>query len=113
MQRHRWYLSAAAVRQYLTLAGLADDDGGPIWAQAEAELGAHCEAARLVADEGHRHLYRTGRVRIGARPKADRLELTVSTAARSEGSLYQLVAVRLKGGGGRDANRRHRAASGR
>lgn len=93
----RWYLSAAAVRSYLQLAGLEDDDGGPQWAQAERELAAHCDAAHLVREEPARQRqdWRTGRVQVGGRPQ--RLDLIVSTARRPEGPLPQLISVRAKG----------------
>lgn len=94
MSRWRWYLSAAAVREYCRIAGLPDDDGGPAWAQAEDELGEIAEAAREYRVESHRTLYRTARRQVGDRQQRQRLELTVSTIERAEGDLPQLVRVR-------------------
>lgn len=95
----RWYLSAAAVRQYLEIARLRNDDGegGENFRRAERELAAHSQAARLAADEGHQQIWRTGRVKVGDQPKAIRLELTINTTPRAEGPLLPLVRVRAKG----------------
>ncbi len=94
---YRWYLSAAAVKEYLALAGLRDDDGGPNWARAERELGAHAEVAREAGENNHSLIFRTGRVRVGDRPKSTRLEFYVRHTPRAEGDKAQLVAVRDKG----------------
>lgn len=94
---YRWYLSAAAIREYLAIAGLPDDDGGPNWGRAERELGAHAEAARQSGSNNHSLIFRTGRVRVGDRTKSTRLELFVRHTPREEGGLPQLVAVRNKG----------------
>lgn len=94
-----WYLSAAATREYLAIAGLRDDDGGPNWHRSERELAEHARVAREVPSgsrAGHL-LYRTGRVRTGDRPRTSKLEFTVSLDRRPEGDLPQLVHVRDKG----------------
>jgi hypothetical protein len=96
MHSSPWYLSAAAMREYLAIGQLRDDDGGPNWVRAERELKAHALAAREVSREGDRAIFRTGRVRIGDRAKAERLEFRVSFSHRPEGPLPQLVSVRLK-----------------
>jgi len=98
---YRWYFSATAVRQYLDLAGLRDDDGGPNWLRAERELGAHTAAAREAGHSDKYVVYRTGRVRVGDQPRSTRLEFYVSHTPREEGDKPQLVVVRDKGGGHR------------
>lgn len=92
----RWYLSAAAVREYLAIAGYVDDDGGPAWGRAERELAEHGAVAHLVSEDHarQRQLWRTGRVQVGQR--RTRLELTVSTTPRPEGDFDQLIHVRDK-----------------
>lgn len=96
--RYRWYLSAKAVRDYLIVAGHPDDDGGPVWARAEAELGAHCAAAHYVSTDTTTgtETWRTGRVQCG--DGRTRLEFSVRNEKRPEGPLAQLVRVRDKGG---------------
>jgi hypothetical protein len=86
---YRWYLSAAAVREYAAAARLPIDDGGPRWLAAEQAVAAICDRARLAVEEPHRQFYGTGR--------PERWELTVSTTPRPEGNLPQLVRVRMKG----------------
>jgi hypothetical protein len=93
MIRYRWYLSAAAVREYAAAAGLPLDDGDHLWATAERSLSDLCDRARMVADEGHRQIWRC--------PGRHRWELTVSTATRPEGPLPQLVRVRRRDRGRR------------
>lgn len=101
--KYRWYLSAQAVRDYIDISGLTDDDGGKDWLRAERELGAHADAAREAGHNEQSTIYRTGRVRVGDRPKSTRLEMFVRHTQREEGSLPQLVAVRDKGGGNRSS----------
>lgn len=93
----RWYLSAAALREFMRIAGIVDDDGGPEWGRAEVLLGAHCQAARDTGrtTESGAQIWRTGKVKLGGRSGV-RLELYVMTGARTEGSLPQLVRVRAK-----------------
>lgn len=95
----RWYLTAAAVKQYLVIAGLPDDDGGPAWGQAEQELSVHIATAREAGHNDNSLIYRTsGRVLCGRRPRAKRLEFYVRHNPREEGSLPQLIAIRDKDG---------------
>lgn len=94
--KYRWYFSATATREYLALAGLADDDGGPNWLRAEREMGAHAATAREAQANDTGLIYRTGRVRVGDRTKSARLEFTVRHTPRVEGDLPQLVRVREK-----------------
>lgn len=103
---YRWYLSAAAVKEYLALMGL-DDDGGPNWLRAERELGAHIESARQVALNEKSVIFRTGRVRVGDGTKSTRLEFYVRHCPRTEGDKAQLVAVRDKGSGHRSSHGRN------
>jgi len=98
---YRWYLSAAALRDYAHAAGLPLDDGGPLWAAAERALGALCAQARLISEEGTRQLWRV--------PGGDRWELSISTAPRPEGPLPQLLRVRRRGKGRGAVERRDRA----
>lgn len=91
--RSRWYLSAAAIRQYLEVMRRADDDGGPEWGRAEQELAALADSAHQVLQpDGTPALTRGGhqRWRTG-RPL--RLQMIVSTSERVEGDLPQLVSV--------------------
>jgi hypothetical protein len=92
-----WYISAAATREYLAIANLKDDDGGPNWDRATRELAEHAAVAREVSRDRDRAEYRTGRVKIGIRTKAERLEFTILLTPRPEGPMPQLVRVRIKG----------------
>lgn len=94
---YRWYLSAAAMREYLAIAGLVDDDGGPQWARGERELGAHIAIAREVGCNDNSIIYRTGRVRCGDALISVRLEFYVRHTPQRHGPLPQLVSVRNKG----------------
>ena len=97
-----WYLSAAAVREYLSIAGIPDDDDGPNWRRAERELADHARNSREVGPNGRTVLYRTnGKVPTGTRQRPTRLEFSVSFADRHEGELPQLIHVRDKGRGHR------------
>lgn len=96
--RYRWYFTAAATREYLRIAGLPDDGGGPNWLRAEVELGGHAEAAREVGANNTAIKFRTGRVQVGDRLQRVRLEFNVTNAPRGEGRLPQLVGVRAKTG---------------
>ena len=87
----RWYITVAAVRQYMLLAGLEEQ------AALEA-LGELSLTARLALDASERQrdgatIYR-GRVTI--RGKRRRIECTGMPPLRPEGPLPQLVRVTLK-----------------
>lgn len=99
MSTWKWYMSAAAMRQFMSIAGYTDDDGGPQWGAAEQELGAICESARLTEQTSRSGatIWRTGRVHVGPSRRKVRLELTVSNADRHEGDLPQLIRVRDRG----------------
>ena len=90
----RWYISAAAVREYQAIAGYPREDDGPSWDRAERELADLADAARLAQDDGVQQVWRVGAT---VRGKRTRLELTVKTTPRPEGPLPQLVRVRDKG----------------
>lgn len=91
-----WYVTAAAVREFLGHGFM--DDTPDNFETAETQLMSICEnQARLAKDEGHRQIWRTASIRFLNRKAATRLELTVSLAERSEGQLPQLVRVRPKG----------------
>ena len=93
MSSYRWYLSAAALREYAAIGRLPLDDGGPLWGRAERLLGAACAQAHHVRDEPGRQIWRVGSMHSGISKK---LEFTVSVAIRPEGPLPQLVRVRSK-----------------
>lgn len=93
----RWYLSARAVREYLRIAGLADDDGGPSWGRGERELAEHCWRARLYRPADHpggRTIYRTGRVRVGR--QSVRLEIYVQPPEPNTGPLDAVTFLRAR-----------------
>lgn len=92
----RWYVSAAAVREYAAICGydIADGDG-PGWDRAERELISATHSANYVGEgSGTQQIYR---VTCQCGPRRTRLEFTVSTDKRPEGELPQLVRVRDKG----------------
>ena len=93
-----WYLSARAIREYLAIARIANDDGGPNWGRAERELGEHARAANPIgrSTDSGAEIHRTGRRQCGDRSKRVRLELYVQHTPRSEGDLPQLVRVVAK-----------------
>lgn len=99
MQRWRWYLSIAAVRQYMEIAGLRGEleDNNPDFVRAQNELGAVSLTATPAdappSDSGG-IIYRPW---VHIHGRRTRLELTVTPAGRSEGDLPQLVRVRVKG----------------
>lgn len=95
--RMRWYISAAAVRQYQQIAGYAVESDGPSFDRAERELADLADQARLAKDIGPGQRSQQWRVKATIRGRRTRLELVVSTEARPEGDLPQLIAVRNKG----------------
>lgn len=94
-----WYITIAAVRQYMEIAGLSGEleTDNPAFAQAEADLIELSYTAKLVesarSDSGA--LTYRGKVTINGRRM--RVECTVMPAERDEGALPQLLRVRLKG----------------
>lgn len=94
----RWYITIAAVRQYMTLAGLSGEleDDNPDFLTAQNALGGLSLAAKLVEGkntESGAVIYR-GKVTIGG--KRRRIEYTVMPMPRTEGDLPQLLRVTLK-----------------
>jgi hypothetical protein len=96
----KWYITIAAVREWMTLTGrdgeLEDDNPGFIAAQNE--LGELSLTARLAEAASERErsgasIYR-GRVMVCG--KSRRAECTVMPPLRKEGPLPQLVRVTLK-----------------
>ena len=94
---YRFYISAAAVREYMRICGLPDATDGPAFQRAEQELAALCDDARLAKDVGPGQDCQQWRVKSTVRGKRTRLELLVSLSERSEGDLPQLIFVRNKG----------------
>jgi len=93
----RWYISAAAVKQYMAIMGYAPDDDGPGFDRAAKELESLASEARLAKDVGPGQHSQQWRVKTTVRGKRTRLELVVSLGERLEGELPQLIAVRNKG----------------
>lgn len=92
-----WYISAAAVHDYQRICGYAVEDDGESWDRAERELIDLAASARLAVDASATQTCQLWRVKATVRGRRTRLELSVSLAARSEGPLPQLIAVRNKG----------------
>lgn len=96
----RWYLSIAAVRQYMELAGLRGEleEDNPDFVRAQDDLGTHSLTARPVPGKDTASgaiIYRTGRVVLPNGRKC-RLEFTVMPIPRKEGALPQLLRVTAK-----------------
>lgn len=86
-----WYISAAAVRDYLRITGQAVVDDGPIWDAAEQELIDH--AIAIVRDRKEGRQLDSGALQYrGGRPL--RLRYLVVPTPRHEGDLPQLVRVK-------------------
>lgn len=92
-----WYISAAAVKQYMAIQGYPPDDDGPGFDRAAKELEGLTAEARLAKDIAPGQQSQLWRVKATVRGKRTRLELVVSVERRAEGPLPQLVAVRNKG----------------
>lgn len=94
----RWYISIAAIREWMRLAGLSGplEDTNPDFVAAQDTLGDLSLTARLSRAPPNEHgamTYR-GKVTLGGRRR--RVECYVQHANRTEGALPQLVWVRLK-----------------
>jgi hypothetical protein len=92
----RWYITIAAVRQYMALAGISGEleDTNPAFLAAQSALGGYSLTARVVEGkntESGALIYRTGTVQVGERRM--RLEFTVMPIPRAEGALPQLLRV--------------------
>lgn len=93
----QWYISAAAVKQFMAIQGYIGSPDGPAFDRAAIELEDACEQARLARDADEKSPNQQWRVRWPVRGKRSRLELIVSLEQRPEGPLPQLIAVRNKG----------------
>lgn len=94
----RWYLTIAAVQQYMELAGLTGplEDSNPNFLRAQQELGELSLTAKPAATAETKSgavIYR-GKVTING--KRQRIECTVMPIPRVEGKLPQLLRVTLK-----------------
>lgn len=92
-----WYISAAAVKQYMAICGYEGSPDGLIFDRAAIELERLCDEARLAKDIGPGQQSQLWRVKATVRGRRTRLELVVSVEQRKEGALPQLIAVRNKG----------------
>jgi hypothetical protein len=92
----RWYLSAAAIRQFMTLVQYPPEDEGPHWERARSELGHACGQASKESThpETGIQLWNSGPLLLGPHAKPSNLQLFVSPESRKEGPLPQLVAVK-------------------
>lgn len=93
-----WYLTIAAVRQYMELTGRAGEleDSNPAFVAAQNELGElslTAKPARTAETKSGAVIYR-GKVTIAG--KRRRVECTVMPIPRQEGTLPQLLRVTLK-----------------
>ncbi len=100
MKNWSWYLTIAAVKQYMEIMGYIGplETDNPDFERSQNELGEislTAKPADTPPTASGAILYRPNVVISG---KKTRLELTVQPAARKEGSLPQLVRVRVKGG---------------
>lgn len=93
----RWYITVAAVRQYMAICGYEGSTDGPVFDAAAIELEDICDRAKLTREVGDGQRSQTWRVKAKVRDKMTRLELTVATSPRPEGPLPQLIGVRNKG----------------
>lgn len=90
-----WYVTVAALRDWMRIGGWAEDEE----AEADAALLALCSSG-APRDTGRRtdsgaEVWRTGRLEVGRR-RGVRLELTVMPGPRPEGEKPQLLRVRAK-----------------
>lgn len=90
----RWYISAAAVRQYMALCGYPADDDGPGFDAAALELESLCEQAKLARDVGPGQQSQLWRVKATVRGKRTRLELVVSLTERPGADAAVVAPVR-------------------
>lgn len=101
MATWRWYLTIAAVRQFMELADLRGEleDDNPDFVSAQEALGTFSLTARPVAGKvtaSGATIYRTdGKVTL-PNGRRCRIEFTVMASQREEGSLPQLLRVVTK-----------------
>lgn len=96
----KWYLTIAAVRQWMALTGRKGEleEDNPDFLAAQSELGELSLTAKLAIDASERE--RNGsliyRGKVTVRGKRWRVECTVMPPLRAEGPLPQLVRVTKK-----------------
>lgn len=100
MQRWKWYLTIASIKQFMALTGRSGEceDDNPDFVAAQHELGEislTATPADTPPTSSGGIIYRPNVLIAG---RKTRLELTVVPAGRAEGDLPQLVRVRLKDG---------------
>jgi hypothetical protein len=100
MATWKWYITIAAVREWMTLTGRRGEleEDNPDFIAAQNELGDLSLTARLAVDASERQhngasIYR-GKVTV--KGKRVRAECTVMPPLRSEWPLPQLVRVTIK-----------------
>lgn len=93
----KFYISVAAVRQYMAIMGYSGGTDGDEFDRAAMELDQLADQARLAKDVDDKQRSQQWRVKTTVRGKRSRLELIVSMEQRPEGPLPQLIAVRNKG----------------
>lgn len=90
-----WYISGTAVRQFMGLCYLPDQEEGPIFDRCAVELERLCEDAHKhdekIIGGVSRERWRVN-ASLGNRGKV-RLELIVDPRPREEGDAPQLIAV--------------------
>lgn len=94
----RWYITIAAVRQWMELTGRRGplEEDNPDFAAAQNELGDLSLTAKIAntPEHGSGALTYRGKITIGG--KRRRIECTVMPIPRTEGRLPQLLRVRFK-----------------
>lgn len=96
---YRWHFSGPAIRDYLRIARLPNDNQGPMWKRAERELGHHAERAtfrRLDPDFRGGEVWQTGSVRVGGLREPRRLLLYLTTRTINRGPLPTLRRVQVR-----------------
>lgn len=97
----RWYISIAAVRDYMRIAGLRGEleESNPDFMLAQNHLGQHSLTAKPVPGKDTASgaaIYRSvGKYRL-PNGRRVRLEFTVMPVPRVEGALPQLIRVTAK-----------------
>jgi hypothetical protein len=101
MPKCPWYLSARAVSECCALFGLGSSEDDSAFARAEDALFRIVEKATHYRDQNNGLQLWRSTIPVGFRKPGSkseyRIDLLVSTAARTEGNLPQLVTVRLRG----------------
>lgn len=96
----RWYITIAAVRQWMALTGRCGEleDSNPDFLAAQSELGDLSLTATLAlsASEKQRDGASVYRGRVMVRGRSVRTECIVMPPLRREGPLSQLVRVTIK-----------------